>query len=899
MSPKLHEFRLRLKALFQKRRMDRDMAEELAFHQDLLREKLLREGVPQSEVDAAMRRNFGNASRWHELLSELWQFRWLEHLVRDVSFSARLLRKSPVFTTVAVLTLVLGVGANMAIFSMINGLLLRPLPVPHSEQLVVLRIDLDPGPQYTLPAPFFRSIERRHEVFSDVFAFSRYRFQVRGRSGNEELAGEFVSGGFFSALQAAPLLGRTLSPQDDRTGGNPSGLAVVISEDFWDRWFNHASDVVGRKLQIDNVVFTVAGVMPRQFIGADPTARPEIYVPLAAEPFINADHSITAAGVNASWLSVMARMRADVTLAQVNAWLLPLSMPIVREYVTNAGWIASAEKNHFRFTAEPGSRGFTYVRRFFAKPLYAVFAMCAGILLLSCFNLASLLMARGASRERELATRLALGAGRRRLVQQMLIESLMIALFGTAIGLAVAPLVSRSLAAMLMASSAVAAPHIDTSLDIRVFFFAAVIAVLASLFIGLLPALQATSGNLSDHIKEGQHSARVHNHRRLLFGILLVSEVAIALVLVIGAGLIAVSLSRLYRSGAGFDPEGLVNIGFNMDKQPLKPDALARRYQQIDEALAHQPGVRDASISLVTPFTGFIWDETHSASGRGTHDLDMNAVGPAYFRTMRIPIIAGREFTWADTSTSGLKIILNHAAAKLFFPDRNPIGQHITRVEEGKAEYEVIAVVGDAKYSDMRESAPASAYVSVAQNDQPMYSYSAVLRVDGPIGPLAAAARSLTMRIAPDIPAPVITTMSSVIDDSISSERLMALLSIYFAACALLVTAIGLYGTLAYSTARRTSEIGIRIALGSGRARVVTLVFRENAIVAFAGMAAGFAIALFATRALSSLLYGTSTRDPWVLSASLLALGLVAGAASLIPALRAAQIEPLSAIRCE
>ena len=899
MSPTLNEFLLRIKALFHKRRMDRDMSEELAFHQALLREKLIREGVPLSEVDAATSRTFGNSARWHERLRELWQFRSIEHLGRDVSFSTRLLRKSPVFTTVALLTLTLGIGANMSIFSMINGLLLRPLPVPHSDRLAVLRIEQGPRPQYSFPSPFFRSLERRHQVFSEVFAFSRYRFQIHGRSSNEEIAGEFVSGQFFSALQATPLLGRTLNSEDDRTGGNPSGLAVVLSEDFWSLWFNHAPDVIGRKLQIDNVLFTVVGVMPKRFIGADPTASPAVYVPLAAEPILNTAHSITAAGYHGWWLTVMGRMQPGITIAQVNAALLPASMPVVRENVPEAAWIARAEKDHFRFSAEPGSRGFTYVRAFFAKPLYAIFAMCGGILLLACFNLASLLMARGASRERELATRLALGAARSRLVQQMLIESLMIALLGTAIGIAAAPLVSRSLAAMLFAGAGPVAPHLDTSLDIRVFFFAALIAAVGSLVIGLLPALQATSGNLSDHIKEGQSSStRAHSRHRLMPRILLTSEVAIALMLIIGAGLLAVSLARLYKSGAGFDPDGLVNIAFNMDKQALKPDPLAMRYQQIGEALAHQPGVRAVSFALITPFSGVGWDEDHFTPGHPSHDLEMNAIGPAYFHAMRIPVFAGREFTWADTSTSGPKIILNQAAAKLLFPDQNPIGRHVTR-ENGKKEYEVIAIVGDAKYNDLREPPPPSSYVSIAQNDEPMYSYSAVLRVDGPLGPLAAAARSLTTQIAPDIPAPVMTTMSSVIDESISSERLMALLSIYFAACALLVTAIGLYGTLAYSTARRTSEIGIRMALGAGRGRVVAMVFRENALLAFSGAAAGLVAALFATRALASFLYGTSTRDPWVLAISVFALAAVASVASLIPALRASRIQPMTAIRCE
>ena len=898
MSPMLNEFRLRLKALFHKRRMDRDMAEELEFHQALLREKLLREGVPQSEVDAATRRSFGSHARWHERLRELWQFQSLEQLRRDLIFSIRLLKKSPVFTTVAVLTLVLGVGANMAIFSMINALLLRPLPVPHSDQLVVLRLDEGrPRPQYGFPSPFFRSLERPSPLFTDTYAFSRYRFQVHGHEGNEEFAGEFVSGRYFSALQVAPLLGRALTPQDDQVGGNTGALAVVLGEDFWDRWFHRDPAVVGQKLQVDKVIFTVVGVMPSWFHGADPTLRPSIFVPLATEPLINPENSITKAGYHGWWLSVMARMQPGVTLDQVNAALLPMSMPIVRENVPDAGWITDAEKEHLRFSAEPGSRGFTWIRMMFTRPLYAVFAMCGGILLLACLNLASLLMARSAARERELATRLALGASRIRLVQQMLIESLLIGLAGTVIGLAVAPFVSRSLAAILLAHDATATPHLDTSLDIRVFAFAALLAVVAALLIGLLPALQATSGSASEHLKEGAHPAREWTRRSLLPRFLVASEVCLALMLLIGAGLLTASLGRLYRSGVGFDPHGLVNIAFDMDRQPLQGDALAARYQQIGEALAHQPGVQNVSFARIVPVSGVGWDLTFEGAGGTEPLLELNAVAPGYFPAMRIPLLAGRDFKWTDISTSERKIVINQAAAKMLFADKDPVGQHLLRTD--KRAYEVIAVVGNARYSNMHDPAPPSAYLPIAQNDQPESSYTAVLRIAGPIGPVASAARDIVHRLGLDIPAPSVTTMNMVIDDSLSGERMMALLALYLAACALLVTAIGLYGTLAYSTARRTSEIGIRMALGAGRGRVVAMVFRENAVLAFTGAAVGLIAAFFAARALASFLYGTSVHDPLVLAVSVMALAAVASAASLIPALRAAKIEPMAAIRCE
>src|SRR5579859_304459 len=436
----LHQVLLKIQSLFRRRRMASEINEELEFHQALLRDRLSRQGVLPAELDMAARRTFGNASRWRERLTELWQFGTIENLVRDLSFSARLLRKSPGFTAVALLTLTLGVGANTAVFSLINGLLLRPLPVPDAEQLAVLRMEEGgPQPNYAFCTPFFRSLERIHDVFSDVFAYNADTLQVQGRSANENIPGMLVSGQFFRALQTAPLMGRYLTPEDDRPGGNPEGLAVVITEYFWETWFDRAPDVVGRKLIIANVPFNVVGVMPKRFIGVDPTRKPQIFAPLSADPIIDAPRNHIDAGTHAWWITVGARLRPGVTLAQTNASLATVSRAILHAASDDAVFIGEEEKGHFHFVAEPGSRGFAYVRLLFRRPLLAMFAMCGGILLLACLNLAGLSMARGAARERELATRLAIGASRRRLIQQLLVESLLIAVLGTAAGLAVAP----------------------------------------------------------------------------------------------------------------------------------------------------------------------------------------------------------------------------------------------------------------------------------------------------------------------------------------------------------------------------------------------------------------------------------------------------------------------------
>jgi predicted permease len=447
---------------------------------------------------------------------------------------------------------------------------------------------------------------------------------------------------------------------------------------------------------------------------------------------------------------------------------------------------------------------------------------------------------------------------------------------------------------------------VDTSLDIRVFAFAAIAAIVAALLVGLVPALQATSGRLNDHIKSGQHgggqqTTQAHERRRLLPRIMMASEVALALMLVVGAGLLASSLVRLYKSGAGFDPSGIQNIAFSMDKQPLKGEALLQFYRQLGDGLRRQPTVTGVSFARIVPFTHFIWDQELSVGAGKAQDTYHNSIGPNYFHTMGIPIFAGRDFSWSDTSSTGSKIILNQTAAKLLFPDRSPIGQTVTKHEgDTTFRYEVVGVVGDAKYENLRDPAPPTAYLPMTQeDDQQATSYNAVVRTSGSPGLLAGAARSLAKGLDSGIPAPLMTSMSDIVDDSLSAERLMAMLSVFFAGCALIVTAVGLYGTLAYATARRTSEIGIRMALGAQRAQVVGMVFRQNASIALAGTVAGLIAALLASRALTSFLYGISARDPWVFAGSIVALALIASAASLLPALRSARIDPMNALRCE
>ena len=883
---------------FYRREIYNDLAEEMRQHLEEKTEYLMRDGMSRGEAEHAARRAFGNVALIEENGREPWQWPRIENLLRDLSFSARLLRKSPGFAIVAILTLTLGVGANTAVFSLLNGLLLRPLPVPDAQRLVLIRVAPKISWGYSFTEPIFRKLEDRHEVFSSIFAFYIHRFQIRSQIGKETVSGALVSGSFFDALATPPELGRYLTPADDRKGLNE--YPVVIGDDFWKTRFDRDPGVLGRKLVLDDVAFTIVGVMPKSFIGGDANSRPQIFVPLVTEPLVDAPYNMTERGYQTWWLRVGARLKPGISLAQANANLQSIAPPIFREVIPDPNFnLNGVKRDRLSLAADPGSAGYSILRIRYRDPLLLIFALCVVVLLLACINLASLLLARSTMRQREIATRLAIGATRRRLIQQLLVDSLLLASLGTAAGLAVAPLVSRILVAMLVHGEN--RLYLDASIDWRVFLFAVVAAMLSTILIGLLPALQVTAGDLNQHMKNGSQATR-GERRKLLPKVLLAVEVALAMVLVSGAGLLGASLVRLYKSGLGFDPKNLVLVNLDMGKQPLDGEQLTRLYQDLTDRFAHQPGVVSVGLSSVPPLSGSTWMGELHLPGGTNRDVYDSHVGPEYFRTMRIPLLEGREFTWQDDPRSPRKIILSQAAAKSLFPSGDALGKQVQETDDNKTEsYEVVAVVGDTTYNDLRAPAPPTAYFPITQTTDKKPTYTAILRLSNSeqAAPLAASIRRATVDRAPEIPSPVFITMDEQVDDSIAAERVMALLSVFFAVSALLVTGIGLYGVLSYSTARRTSEIGIRMALGAERPQVISLIFRENVWIAVGGCALGLLTALLSSRVLATFLYGTSPRDPWVMLLSLTLLCLIAAVASIIPAMRAASIEPVKALRAE
>lgn len=896
----------RLRALVTSKKRDAELEEELRAHIALAAEEHQRRGLSEDEAHRRALIELGGLTQTRENYRVQRGFGWLEELLRDLRYAMRQLARNRGFTATAVLTLALALGASSAIFSLLNALLLRPLPVAQPSELTILRIDHKSLPtRETFCEPLFRAIAQRHDLFAQTFAFTQHDFLVRGNAGTVIAQGELVSGSFFSALGTHPLLGRVLTEADDRRGGGPGGFAVVLSEAFWKSWFHGAPDVVGHTLTIANARFTVVGVMPARFIGANPTDRPQIYAPLWAEPLIDAPYNNMENDAGSWWLEVMARRQHNVALAQVNAALEASSQNILHA-VLPADQIAHFYGNA-HLHAIDGAQGHSYLQSQYRKPLLLLFWMCAALLLLACANLACLQMARAAARERELATRLALGATRLRLVRQLMAENLLLATFGTLAGVALAPFAGQLLTSILLGVND-ATSVIDTAPDLRILLFAAAMITAVSLLVGLLPSLRATAHQLSQQIKSGAQTMTQSRTNRLIPRLLLGLEIALALLLVTCAGLLATSLARIDRIGIGFDPHHVACIDLNTLKQHREGADLLRWYQNYGERLRHIPGVRAVSFNVVTPLSGSTWSWDYTLpSWQSSRALNRNEVAPEYFATLRIPLLRGREFTWNDTPASGGKVILSESAAHLFFPNGDAVGKQIytnaevvdNKITPHRIPLEVIGIVGDIRSESMQTGAPATVYQAITQVNEKQQSYTALVRFDGAAAPLAEAARQLVAQTAPDVPTPVFHSMDEILNGTIATERLMALLAAFFAACALLIVGIGLYGTLAYATTQRRAEIGIRMALGAQRRQVVLLVCRENIGASCCGLLLGIALALAATRLLSSLLYNTSTRDPWILLASVVLLWIASALASMLPALRVARIDPAQTLRAE
>ncbi len=840
--------------------------------------------------------------------------------LQDVKYGIRMLGKNPGFTAVAVLTLALGIGANTAIFSVLDSVLLRALPVPHPEQLVLLTdpdshgrsFGSENGVRSLLTYSEFEYLRDNSEVFSGIFAADSDFPEVRVRFGNsaagstaeeESVHVRLVSGEYFSTLGVRPAIGRAFTSETDRArNGAPFG---VISYAFWRKRFGLDPSVLGRTAQVHGTSFEIIGVTPLGFSGETVGEAPDMWVPVVMQDAIYPGVDLLSPAKDETnqymWLQVMARLKPGVTPAQAKANV----NVVFQRLLKSANLDPKDGLLDQQINVRSGARGSSTLHQSFGEPLKVLMALVGLVLLITCANVANLLLARGAARQKEFAVRLAIGAGRRRLVRQLLSESLLLALLGGAAGLVLAQWADTIL--LQMVSTGREGIQLDLKLDARTLVFTLAVAVLTAILFGLIPALRATRLDLSPILKSSAGGpAGEGAHRRLPAGkILLIAQVAVSLVLLVAAGLFVRSLSRLSEVNLGYNRENLLLFRVNTAPTGFKGAASLRFHQELLAKFSAIPGVRAATLSSDGLFSHSESGDPISVEGytpkpgEPAHSR-MDHVGPGYFSTVGIPIRIGREIEAQDSGNGARAGVINEAFAREFFSHVNPIGKIVKDSYPGNpAQVQIVGVVADVKYNSLREEIHPRLY---APYFNPLWEHSYAIyevRTFGDPASVSATLRKTVQDSNSNIPGIEIKTMPGLVNESLHTDRFIAQLSGAFGLLAVLLASIGLYGVMAYTVARRTRDIGIRMALGAEPNNVLWLVLRETLLLALFGIAAGLPVALGGGRLLRSMLFGVGAVDPVTILSATLLLCLVAAFASLLPARRAMRVDPMVALRYE
>jgi macrolide transport system ATP-binding/permease protein len=934
----MNTFFRKLAWLIERRRKGEQLADELQFHLEEEVEELRQAGLPRNEAQRAARLDLGNVGLVQEDTRAAWGWPLVDQFLQDLRYAARTILRNPGFTLVATLTLALGIGANTAIFSFLDALLMRSLPVADPASLVVLNWHVtghkrvhdsvihgasgyfydDPKTGITtaiFPYPAFELLRRSNDVLSVLLAYcptEKLNFLARGEA--QMLQGEYVSGDYFQGLGVAPAAGRLISPDDDRAG---APAVVVLSYALARSRFGVVASATGQPVVINNLPFTVAGVVHPEFFGVDPASAPDFYLPLHTMPQLSSwrgSKSNPFDDNNYYWVEMMGRMRPGVARAQVQTEL----GSIFERWVATTATNDVERRNLPEFLLKDGATGLDNLRRTYSEPMYVLWALVGFILAIACANIANLLLARATGRRREMAVRLSMGAGKGRVIRQLLTESLLLAGMGGVAGVLLALWGVQALRALL-ASGPDGFP-LPVDLNWQVLAAAFLLTLLTGMLFGLAPAVQAASVDLQTALKESrlgeQRSPGRYGIR--LSRLLVVVQMALSLLLLVAAGLFVRTLEKMRGINLGFRPESL--LVFNLDaRQAGHTDPeIVGFYGDLEKRFAAIPGARSAAMAN-SPLVGsgaWGWavvplgkprpEDAPTGHGSGFADSATHvlAIGPGFFSTVHIPMLGGRDFDERDSSRSPAVAIVNEAWVKANLEGQNPVGQQIVsfggKDEKEARQLEVVGVVGNSRYGPLDGNFPATVYLPCTQKfNYPLAEMTFFLRTAGDPLAYASTVRQIVRQSDARIPVTDLGTQAGQIDQWLRSQILFARLCTGFAVLALAIAGVGLYGTLSYNIARRTGEVGIRMALGAQRRTVVWMVLREVLSLASGGLALGVPIAMATSKLVGSLLYQVKPNDPGALAA---AVGMIVSAAlvaGFIPAYRASHIDPMDAVRHE
>jgi predicted permease len=817
----------------------------------------------------------------------------LDSIWQDTRHAVRALRNDPGFAAVTALSLALGIGANTAIFSLIDAVMLKTLPVSHPEELVEVTTGGDHG---YFSNPVWEQIRNRQDAFSGIFAYCRWAFNLAAGGETRNVNGAYVSGQYFDTLGVRAVLGRTFTPGDDHRGC--AGTAVLANS-FWQREYGGRADILGKTISLDNHPFDIVGVTARGFTGTEVGASVDVVVPLCAEKILHGDTTLLDADPAARWLRIIGRPKPGTQASQASARLKALAPEVFRATVLPK-WPAQDREKWLRtgLAGRTAANGLSYLREEYRRALLVLMAIAGMVLLIGCANVSNLLLARGAARHREIAIRMALGSGRGRLVRQLLTESLLLSFLGGGLGVLVAVWGTNLLVKFLDVS-------LDLTPDPRVLGFTAGIATLTGLLFGLAPAWRGGRTDPIAAMKAG-HRGSIGGSGSAAGKLLVLGQVVLSMVLVAGAGLFLSTFWRLAGLDPGFEADRVLLASIDLRGNGYPPERRAAVFRQILESLRALPGVRAASLSDFTPLLAArriheLAVDGDASLSREDSQVWFNAVSDGYFATVGTPLLAGRDFNGHDTRASQAVAIVNQTMAKKYFRGSNPVGRRF-RIRAGGTPgdpIEIVGVVKDAKYNDLRQEIPPTAYTAWSQT-QPLIPFTnmEVRPAGGAPSALIAEVKGAIAKVDGSVSIEF-TTLANQVGKTLQRERLLATLAGFFGGLGLLLAVIGLYGVMSYNVARRRSEIGLRMALGAQRYQVLRMVIGEAALLIGSGIAAGLAVTLAAARLVASFLYGVAPNDPLTLSLAAAVLAAAGGLACYWPARRASRLDPMTSLREE